>query len=226
MGDEEVFVGFRFFPTEEELLTYYLPKKLNGLTPLIDRVIPLLQIYDYSPWELPQLAGELCRGDKEQWFFFTAMQEREARGGRPNRLTETGYWKSTGSPCDIFTSQNLRIGRIKTMVFYVGRAPHGSKTMWKMNEYKVYDHSTNYPQLKEELSLCRIYTKSNFRRAFIGRPSAALYLPPITDEAVITTDHNQQNSAVENGLVSDMETEFETSDDSETRMLLDWLFDI
>ncbi|XP_047965274.1 NAC domain-containing protein 90-like [Salvia hispanica] len=230
MANEEVLVGFRFSPSEEELLSYYLPKKLNGSTPTIDRVIPLLPIYDYSPWELPpELAGELCGGgDREEWFFFTAMQEREARGGRPNRLTEAGYWKATGSPCDIFTSQNLRIGRRKTMVFYVGRAPHGSKTMWKMNEYKVYDQSSAVanPQLKEELSLCRIYTRSTCPRAFGRRPAAAHHHRHCTDhEAVITTDHNQQNSAVENGLNSDMETEFEPLDDSEIRMLLDF-FDI
>ncbi|XP_047965278.1 NAC domain-containing protein 90-like [Salvia hispanica] len=223
MGDEEVLVGFRFSPTEEELLSYYLPKKLNGPTPTIDRVIPLLPIYDYSPWELPQLAGELCGGgDREEWFFFTAMQEREARGGRPNRLTEAGYWKATGSPCDIFTSQNLLIGRRRTMVFYVGRAPHGLKTSWKMNEYKVYDQSPN-PQLKEELSLCRIYTGSYCPRAYGRRPAATSHT---TDEAaVITTDNNQHNSAMENDLNFDMETEFEPLDDSEIRMLLD-LFDI
>ena len=54
MDDEEVVVGFRFYPTEEELLSYYLPKKLNGPTPAIDRVIPILPIYDYNPWELPR----------------------------------------------------------------------------------------------------------------------------------------------------------------------------
>ena len=54
MANEEVLVGFRFSPSEEELLSYYLPKKLNGSTPTIDRVIPLLPIYDYSPWELPR----------------------------------------------------------------------------------------------------------------------------------------------------------------------------
>ncbi|XP_057784747.1 NAC domain-containing protein 90-like isoform X2 [Salvia miltiorrhiza] len=212
----EEHVGFRFYPTEEELLCYYLPKKLNGPTPHIDRVIPLLRIYDYSPWELPQFAGEVCRGDREQWFFFTAMQEREARGGRTNRLTQNGYWKATGSPCDVFDRRNLRIGRKKTMVFYEGRAPHGSKTTWKMNEYKLY-HQSSISQLREELSLCRIYKKSEIVRAFDRRPPA--------EEAAVIAIRNP--TAVENDEFDwDMATDqIESLEDSDIQMLLNW-FDI
>lgn len=85
------------------------------------------------------LAGERCRGDTEQWFFFTPRQEREARGGRPNRTTETGYWKATGSPGYVYSSDNRVIGVKKTMVFYKGKAPAGRKTKWKMNEYRAIE---------------------------------------------------------------------------------------
>lgn len=88
---------------------------------------------------LAELSGELCHGDTEQWFFFVPMQEREARGGRPNRTTMTGYWKATGSPSYVYSSSNNSkvIGVKKTMVFYKGKAPCGTKTKWKMNEYRA-----------------------------------------------------------------------------------------
>ncbi|KAL0347020.1 UNVERIFIED_CONTAM: NAC domain-containing protein 90 [Sesamum calycinum] len=89
--------GFRFYPTEEELVSFYLHNKLNGSRPEIDRIIPLLDIYDYNPSDLPQLGGEYSPADGEQWFFFIPRQEREARGGRPNRLTDRG----TGKPLDL-----------------------------------------------------------------------------------------------------------------------------
>lgn len=87
-----------------------------------------------------EISGDLCHGDHE-WFFFIPRQEREARGGRPNRLTTSGYWKATGSPGHVYSSgQNSRIiGGKRTMVYYEGRAPHGRKTEWKMNEYKAID---------------------------------------------------------------------------------------
>ncbi|KAH7512194.1 hypothetical protein FEM48_Zijuj12G0064700 [Ziziphus jujuba var. spinosa] len=138
---EDLPPGFRFYPTEEELVSFYLHSKLEGtredLNHVMDRVIPVLDIYDYNPWDLPLLSGELCRGDPEQCFFFIERQESEARGGRPNRLTSTGYWKATGSPNNIYSSDNRIIGVKRTMVFYIGRAPSGRKTEWKMNEYKA-----------------------------------------------------------------------------------------
>ncbi|CAI9760851.1 unnamed protein product [Fraxinus pennsylvanica] len=175
--NDQVAPGFRFYPTEEELVSFYLRNKLQGTrVEDINRVIPALHICDYNPWDLPEFAGERCRGDLEQWFFFVPRQERVARGGRPNRLTAQGYWKATGSPSFIYSSQDRVIGKKRTMVFYAGRTPHGRKTVWKMNEYKVIEFSevssstTGNPQLREELSLCRVYRKTKGMRAFDRRP--------------------------------------------------------
>ncbi|KAL7600960.1 NAC domain-containing protein 90 isoform X2 [Lactuca sativa] len=180
--------GFRFYPTEEELITFYLKHKIQGTTRLlqhIDRVIPRLHVYDFYPWDLPQYAGERCQGDLEQWFFFIPRQEKEARGGRPSRLTSSGYWKATGSPSIVYSWNNRAIGIKRTMVFYNGRAPSGTKTKWKMNEYKAFQEvpsSNSNPrpemQLMEELSLCRVYVKSNCLRAFDRRPSGNEHVPP------------------------------------------------
>jgi len=89
-----------------------------------------------------ELAGELCRRDTEQWFFFVPRQEREAQGGRPSRTTASGYWKATGSPTYVYSSDNKVIGVKKTMVFYEGKSRRVKKTIWKMNEYRA---------IKEEL---------------------------------------------------------------------------
>lgn len=87
---------------------------------------------------LVEFAGEVCKRDEEQWFFFIPRQESEARGGRPKRVTSSGYWKATGSPTYVYSSNNHRsIGIKRSMVFYNGRAPKGTKTQWKMNEYKL-----------------------------------------------------------------------------------------
>ncbi|KAL3839302.1 hypothetical protein ACJIZ3_023893 [Penstemon smallii] len=137
--------GYRFYPTEEEMVSFYLLHKLRGTRNDIDQVIPVLDIYHYNPWELPRFSRDRDRhANSEEWFFFVPRNERETRGGRPNRLTTEGYWKATGSPSDVYSSsQNRAIGRKRTMVFYVGRAPNGRKTQWKMNEYKAIDYSSH-----------------------------------------------------------------------------------
>ncbi|KAL4303873.1 hypothetical protein GQ457_10G007590 [Hibiscus cannabinus] len=171
----ELPTGFRFFPTEEELVSFYLRNQLDGNTHQIHHVIPVLNIYDVEPWDLPQHAGKRCRADTEQWFYFTPRQEREAQGGRANRTTASGYWKATGSPSYVYSSDDGVIGMKKTMVFYKGKAPSGKKTKWKMNEYRAIEAVTDpsavtTPMLRHEFSLCRVYVVSGSFRAFDRRP--------------------------------------------------------
>ncbi|GAB2235932.1 hypothetical protein Droror1_Dr00026377 [Drosera rotundifolia] len=162
-------VGYRFYPTEEELINYLLAK-IQGTRFKIDlnSLIPVVNIYAFDPSELPQYAGEFSRGDKqEEWYFFIPRQDREARGGRPNRQTASGYWKATGSPGTVYSLSNRAIGTKKTMVFYLGRSP-GSKTEWKMTEYKALDHNNH--EAEHEYSICRMYTKTKCVRPFDRRP--------------------------------------------------------
>ena len=46
--------GFRFHPTDEELILHYLRKKLAS-TPLPVSIIAEVDIYKFDPWELPGL---------------------------------------------------------------------------------------------------------------------------------------------------------------------------
>lgn len=46
--------GYRFYPTEEELLSYYLHNKLGSIREAhIQRVIPVVEVYRWDPWQLP-----------------------------------------------------------------------------------------------------------------------------------------------------------------------------
>lgn len=44
--------GFRFHPTEEELLSFYLKNMILGKKFYLD-IIGFLNIYHYDPWDLP-----------------------------------------------------------------------------------------------------------------------------------------------------------------------------
>lgn len=47
--------GFRFHPTDEELVNYYLKRKINGLEIELD-IIPEVDLYKCEPWELAGLS--------------------------------------------------------------------------------------------------------------------------------------------------------------------------
>lgn len=52
-GDLTVPLGFRFRPTEEELIDYYLQMKLEGKDYLVSDVIREINICNHEPWDLP-----------------------------------------------------------------------------------------------------------------------------------------------------------------------------
>ncbi|KAK9929595.1 hypothetical protein M0R45_026689 [Rubus argutus] len=78
MGDNHFQLppGFRFFPTDEELVVHFLQRKA-ALLPFHPDVIPDLDLYPYDPWELNGKA--LCEG--KQWYFYSRRtQNREYSG--------------------------------------------------------------------------------------------------------------------------------------------------
>lgn len=44
--------GFRFHPTDEELVGHYLKRKVDGLDIELE-VIPVIDFCKFDPWELP-----------------------------------------------------------------------------------------------------------------------------------------------------------------------------
>ena len=51
-ADEVMMPGFRFHPTDEELIGFYLKRKIQQ-KPLTIELIRQLDIYKYDPWDLP-----------------------------------------------------------------------------------------------------------------------------------------------------------------------------
>ncbi|XP_052194167.1 NAC domain-containing protein 35-like [Diospyros lotus] len=150
---DTVMPGFRFHPTEEELIDFYLRRKVEGKRFNVE-LITFLDLYRYDPWELPAMAAI---GEKE-WFFYVPRDRKYRNGDRPNRVTTSGYWKATGADRTIRGENSRSIGLKKTLVFYSGKAPKGIRTSWIMNEYRLPHHETERLQ-KAEISLCRVYKR-------------------------------------------------------------------
>ena len=151
--------GFRFHPTEEELLEFYLKQAAEGKKLKFD-IIPRVQLYRHEPWELPGLA----RIGEREWYFFVPRDHRKQQQARPSRTTERGFWKATGSDRAVRCAADPKrlIGHKKTLVFYEGRAPRGTKTDWVMNEYRLPDAAAAAAgnQQQEDIVLCKIYRKA------------------------------------------------------------------
>ncbi|PWA70424.1 No apical meristem (NAM) protein [Artemisia annua] len=183
--NDMVMPGFRFHPTEEELVEFYLRRKVEGKRFNVE-LITFLDLYRYDPWELPALAAI---GEKE-WFFYVPRDRKYRNGDRPNRVTTSGYWKATGADRMIRTENFRSIGLKKTLVFYSGKAPKGIRTSWIMNEYRLPQHETERLQ-KAEISLCRVYKRAGVE----DHPSLPRTLPTTraTSSRPSNTDKRQHS---------------------------------
>ncbi|XP_038997286.1 NAC domain-containing protein 100-like isoform X1 [Hibiscus syriacus] len=159
-GDDQMDLppGFRFHPTDEELISHYLHKKVLDIN-FSAKAIGEVDLNKSEPWELPWKAK---MGEKE-WYFFCVRDRKYPTGLRTNRATDSGYWKATGKDKEIYRGKSL-VGMKKTLVFYKGRAPKGEKMNWVMHEYRLEGKYSvhNLPKTaKNEWVICRVFQKSS-----------------------------------------------------------------
>ncbi|CAJ2636977.1 NAC domain-containing protein 92 [Trifolium pratense] len=151
--EENLPPGFRFHPTDEELITHYLTMKISDSS-FTSKAVAVVDLNKSEPWDLP---GKASMGEKE-WYFFSVRDRKYPTGLRTNRATESGYWKTTGKDKEIFRGGVL-VGMKKTLVFYKGRAPRGEKSNWVMHEYRL-ENKHHIRTSKDEWVVCRVFQKS------------------------------------------------------------------
>ncbi|XP_010935813.1 NAC domain-containing protein 53 isoform X2 [Elaeis guineensis] len=176
--------GFRFHPTDDELVSYYLKRKVSGKSLRIDAIAEI-DLYKCEPWDLPPLSRIVSR-DLE-WYFFSPLDRKYSNRSRMNRSTAQGYWKTTGKDRPIRHNHRV-VGMKKTLVYHAGRAPRGERTNWVMHEYRLEDQElagtvtcTGIPQ--DAYVVCRIFKKSGQ-----GPQNGAQYGAPFNEEEWEETD--------------------------------------
>nr|ABB45858.1 hypothetical protein [Eutrema halophilum] len=187
--------GFRFHPTDEELVGYYLKKKVASQKIDLD-VIREIDLYKIEPWDLQ----ERCKIGYEQkeWYFFSHKDKKYPTGTRTNRATVAGFWKATGRDKAVYLNSKL-IGMRKTLVFYRGRAPNGQKSDWIIHEYYSLESHQNYsPPQEEGWVVCRAFKKRSTvptkRRQRLWDPNCFFYdatlLEPLDKNVLKRAKHN------------------------------------
>ncbi|KAF3516970.1 hypothetical protein DY000_02064075 [Brassica cretica] len=179
--------GFRFHPTDEELITFYLASKVfhGGLCGIHIAEVDLNRC---EPWELPEMAK---MGERE-WYFYSLRDRKYPTGLRTNRATTAGYWKATGKDKEVFagggSGGGALVGMKKTLVFYKGRAPRGLKTKWVMHEYRLETDLSHRHTCKEEWVICRVFNKTGDRKN-VGIHNQISYL----HNTSLSTTNQQRN---------------------------------
>jgi len=172
-GELELPPGFRFHPTDDELVNHYLCRKCAG-QPIAAPIIKEIDLYKFDPWQLPgpfnfswvscsfnlydsihwwwDSAAEMGFYGEKEWYFFSPRDRKYPNGSRPNRAAGSGYWKATGADKPIGKPKALGIK--KALVFYSGKAPKGEKTNWIMHEYRLANVDRSASKKNNNLRVC------------------------------------------------------------------------
>ncbi|XP_019232702.1 PREDICTED: NAC domain-containing protein 41-like isoform X2 [Nicotiana attenuata] len=170
VGSLNLPIGFRFRPTDEELLVHYLSRKIFSM-PLPALIIPeILDVFVSFPSDLP---GDLR---ENRYFFSKANGDINSKGC--SRLISgkdcSGYWKAvgqgqlivvpiSGSAVSEQQQQRLLLGMKKALRFYQTTRSECLRTRWIMHQYSLVtisssDQNVNMMQVGD-WSVFRIYQK-------------------------------------------------------------------
>ncbi|KAL2471786.1 NAC transcription factor 29-like [Abeliophyllum distichum] len=153
--------------TDEEVVLF-LDKCTLGL-PLPTNVIDYINPFQYKPSVLPD----------EIWFLVPSSETKE---------TDCGFWKSIGDDCEIYSNSSIS-GWRTTLEFFEGQAPHGQRTDWLMQEYRVTQKALcNKSKTKESKSLCRVF--------FCSERSPRNEMHPKDCKTAVDVKHNESVASI------------------------------
>ncbi|KAK8670356.1 hypothetical protein V6N13_105111 [Hibiscus sabdariffa] len=202
--DDVLLPGFRFHPTDQELVGFYLKRKVEKKLFSID-LINQVDIYKYDPWDLPKVSKLNSVAEKE-WYFFCRRGRKYRNSIRPNRVTGSGFWKATGIDKPIYAAAggfHDCIGLKKSLVYYKGSAGKGTKTDWMMHEFRLPPTQLPTKTKKDNLpeaevwTLCRIFKRDVRKLVASDWQHKKTNLSKQNNIAFTTTDTSSRTSSVD-----------------------------
>ncbi|KAF3442544.1 hypothetical protein FNV43_RR16460 [Rhamnella rubrinervis] len=217
--------GFKFVPTDAELIAHYLMTKIKN------RPVPIgsirdVNLYDYSPLQLAETHKFI---GEEMMFFFTSRERKYPNGNHPKRSTGNGYWKAWGKNKPIVEGGRT-IGFKMALVFYEGNAKHGRKTNWLMHEYTINAPTTTRASAAGGMKLndwvlCKIYRKKRNQNDTEKEKDEAIVSVMDVEATMSTTLYSPSHNALGNWLPGQRSVNMSQSDHSINQSTVSWLAD-
>ncbi|KAJ0035225.1 hypothetical protein Pint_25748 [Pistacia integerrima] len=160
--------GFRFNPTDEELI-HILEKKVTGHEMLLHNTfIVERNVYELDPQDLEWDHTVLLSNNERYCYYLRETDSREVSG--------RGWWRATGHVKKIYANKGHVIGYKRPLTFlrFINRErkrKNAFKTNWIMHEYSLHSNTT-------EWRICKIKYKGkesiteelkNIRKGHISR---------------------------------------------------------
>ncbi|KAL0416082.1 UNVERIFIED_CONTAM: NAC domain-containing protein JA2 [Sesamum latifolium] len=161
---QELPVGWRFAPTDEELIVSYLTNKVfeGSLPARVIEEIDADEFYNKRPKDLGRdfVVSKMCNEGSEflvskehlvewnlsgerQWYFFINGDEYFHGKTEKDRCVGDGigYWKSIGKENPIRDAKG-NVFAFKILYTYFSAKPKHKRTHWRMEEFRLLKRST------------------------------------------------------------------------------------
>ncbi|TXG58486.1 hypothetical protein EZV62_016315 [Acer yangbiense] len=158
MAASPIPVGFRFRPTDKELINHFLFQKLfaptNPFNELEKFCVRECDLYgSLDPWDIWNMYGGDGLKDDRLLYFFTRLKKVSANGSRISRRVGSGTWAGEDSG-DTITLGNAVVGFKKRFRYENKKSLDNGA--WIMHEFGIDPSLLRHHQKPEDIVLCRM----------------------------------------------------------------------
>ncbi|PHT97364.1 hypothetical protein BC332_33710 [Capsicum chinense] len=150
-----VSLGYRFHPTDEELINYLKNFVLHGVLPPRDFIKVADLFEDLEPWEI--MAGS----EEKTRYFLSRLKRFKNSTKKFSRTVGKGTWKgqNSGNPIEDGLKKNTTIGYKRSLKYKSDNEKDENNDKWLMKEYFLPDEYFMKSNKNYAFIICKIKEK-------------------------------------------------------------------
>ncbi|KAF3667048.1 hypothetical protein FXO38_08800 [Capsicum annuum] len=197
-------LGFRFHPTDEELINYLKNFVLHGVLPPRDFIKVADQFEDLEPWEI-------MTGSKKTRYFLSRLKRLKNSTKKFSRTVRKGTWKgqNSGNRIEDGLQKNTTIGYKRSLKYKSDNEKDENNNKWLMKEYFLRDEYFRKSNKNYAFVICKIKEKRKNEKKNKGVTNDEVMeeeadefidyvLERIPDNHQVITNHDDNRFAVAN----------------------------
>ncbi|KAK4379614.1 hypothetical protein RND71_001477 [Anisodus tanguticus] len=152
-------LGYRFHPTDKEVMKYLLGFVIGIPLPEQHELMQEVDLYaDKDPWQI----FEAYKGTKNSRYFITRQKKENPKWiKRVSRTVGNGTWKSQNKGEEVFDDKGRFMGYVKSLKYIpANKSSNNVNGEWLMTEYSLYDRYVDAEKIKNKgFVVCKIKKK-------------------------------------------------------------------
>ncbi|VVA41249.1 PREDICTED: NAC [Prunus dulcis] len=203
MAPNNIPMGFKFRPSDEELLGYYLLNKVRGSSFKYENVIPEFDLYGrIEPWDIWNQFGGNKLEDGDDLYFFTKLKSSSAKNTRMARTIGSGSWKAENSGKMVPDPKDKKndLGMWKRLHYENPKSDQNG--CWIMHEYSLRPSLVKpKPNSTHRFVVCRIRKNHIRKRKFTSTAAKETHgIPSLQSQ---NKKQRQQETSFDEYLIGD-----------------------